>query len=471
MKRTKEGIRLYMNVCMVAYTYYELDNRVMRYAETLAARGDHVDVIALRRRDGEPDAVVNGVNVLKVQTRIPDEKGKMSYLFRLVSFLLRSTWTLAKRHFRTRYDLIHVHSVPDFLVFSAILPKLTGAKVILDIHDVLPELYASKFSSGRNSPAFKMLLLVERASTRIANHVIIANDLWRERLVARSVSEEKCTAILNFPDRNIFCPSGKTRKDGRFVLLYPGTLSWHQGLDIAIRAFAKICHRVPGAEFHIYGDGPEKEGLVNLTHNLGLDGQVLVHSCVSLREIAVVMEDADLGVVPKRGDSFGNEAFSTKTLEFMALGVPLIVAATAIDQYYFNDQLVRFFRCGDVDDLADAMLQLITDSALRQQLAGNGLLFAMHNDWEHKKSVYLDIVDALAGHARSFTPVSTRSEISAGVLSESYVDSSIDEIELKLIAKDHSVQDSSRILGAGARAGFQAQASPRGLSGINNGRR
>jgi len=401
-----------MKVCMVAYTYYEEDNRVMRYAETFAAQGDHVDVIALRHPDEQPYSEVQGVNVLKIQTRIQNEKAKRSYLFRVVLFLLRSAWLLAKRHRRLRYDLIHVHSVPDFLVFAALFPKLTGAKVILDIHDVLPEFYASKFNAGRQSFVFKLLLITERVSARIADHVIIANDLWRDRLVARAVREDKCSTILNFPDRRVFCRRSKTRKDGRFLMLYPGSLGKHQGLDIAIRAFGKICDQVPHAEFHIYGDGGEKERLIALTHELRLDNRVFIHDGVPLREIAAVIADADLGIVPKRSDTFGDEAFSTKTLEFMILGVPLIVAATKIDRYYFNDSLVRFFRSGDEDDLAEAILELIQDPELRQRLAKNGLQFANQYDWESNKDRYLDIVDLLVpseAAARLKTTLATKS--------------------------------------------------------------
>lgn len=384
-----------MNVCMVAYTYYDGDNRVMRYAETLAARGDQVDVIAIRRSDTESDGVVNGVNVLKIQSRIRNEKGRGSYVLRLLTFLFRATWIVARRHHRVHYDLIHVHSVPDFLVMAAWLPRLTGAKVILDIHDILPEFYASKFKTTSHSFAFKLLVMVERMSARIAHHVIIANDLWRKKLVTRSVPEDKCTTILNYPDRSIFRRNGRTRNDGRFLILYPGSLGRHQGVDIAIRAFAKIQDQVPQAEFHVYGEGPTRPQLIDLVTRLGLDSRVFMHESLPLRKIARIMENADLGIVPKHGDSFGGEAFSTKTLEFMSLGVPLIVAATAVDKYYFNDSLVKFFRCGDEDDLAAAILQLVRDSRLRQQLSRNGLAFAKLHDWESNKGKYLELVSAL----------------------------------------------------------------------------
>ncbi len=378
---------------MLAYTHYESDNRVMRYAETLATRGDCVDVIALRRSDDESDCVLNGVNVMKIQTRIRDEKGKSAYLFRVLGFLMRSMRLLASRG--VHYDLIHVHSVPDFLVFATWIQKLGGTKIVLDIHDILPEFYASKFAVGPSSLVFRALLVVEWASARMADHVIVANDIWRDRLVSRSVRAEKCTAILNYPDRSIFDRKGRIRDDGRFVILYPGTLGWHQGLDIAIRAFAGITPQAPHAEFHIYGAGGEKQKLLELVRELGLERRVFIHEMVTLREVARIMEDADLGIVPKRGDSFGNEAFSTKTLEFMSLGVPLIVAATAIDRHYFDDSVVRFFRCGDQDELSLAMLEMINDAQLRKRLAQAGLEFAGRNDWEKKKQIYLDLVDGL----------------------------------------------------------------------------
>lgn len=385
-----------MKICMIAYSHYDTDNRIMRYAETLARRGDHVDVIVLRGAGEEPPRVRNGVNVVRVQTRPDGQQSKGSYLWPVLSFFFRSAWLLAKRHRRLHYDIVHVHSVPDFLVFAAVYPRFTGAKVILDIHDILPELYAAKFGVGEQSVVFRALLLVERISARFAHHVIVANDIWRERLVRRSIPAVKCTTILNFPDRTLFHRQvAKSQQDGRFIILYPGSLGQHQGLDLAVRALAKIRTQVPKAELHIYGFGPEKQKLLDLANDLGLGDQFVLRDPLPLAEIVRVMENADLGIVPKRADSFGNEAFSTKTLEFMSLGVPIIVADTAIDRYYFDDSIVRFFSSGDVDALAAAMLELVRDSELRCKLAQNALQFVSHNDWEAKKFIYLGIIEAL----------------------------------------------------------------------------
>jgi glycosyltransferase involved in cell wall biosynthesis len=406
-----------MNVCMISYSVYEADGRVMRYAETLAQRGDIVDVIALSRAGRTSDDVIGGVNVFRVQGRTHDEKGPLTYLVRVLSFFVRAMLLLMRRQSKKRYDLVHVHSVPDFMVFTAWLPRLQGAKIILDIHDVLPELYASKFSVSDMSLIYKVLLQVEKSSAAFADHVIIANDIWRDKLLLRSVPADKCTAILNFPDRSIFARQGRTRSDERFVMLYPGTLNWHQGLDIAIRAFAAIKDAAPNAEFQIYGVGPAEDSLRSLVADLGLDGRVRLNGSREIRDVASLMENADLGVVPKRDDPFGDEAFSTKTLEFMAMGVPVLVADTKIDRYYFNDSIVQFFRAGDEASLSESMLRLIRDPERRADLARNGSQFINGNDWESNKSTYVDIVNRLKAGVRSWlSPTADSREASKRML-------------------------------------------------------
>jgi len=380
---------------MVAYAFYDTDNRIRRYAETLARRGDRVDAIALRRKGQPRTAVINGVNVFRIQEREIDEQSPFSYLFKLILFFFRSSFYLAWLHLRRRYHLIHVHSVPDWEVLAAWVPKLLGAKVILDIHDIVPELYASKFNVSHDSWLVRTLCVVEKISGAFADHVIIANDLWRDTLLARSLPGPKCTAILNFPDEKIFYRRGAARSEGKFVMIYPGTLNHHQGLDLAIRAFSRIQAEVPQAEFHIYGTGPDSAKLRQLVVNLGLTAKVQINEPMPLEEIAAVIEQADLGVVPKRTDSFGNEAFSTKTLEFMSLGVPVLVSDSKVDRYYFNDSVVKFFRGGDEQDLAESMLLLARDSRLRAGLTQSADDFVRNYRWSVRKRTYLELVDSL----------------------------------------------------------------------------
>ncbi len=384
---------------MLAYTFYESDNRVRRYAETLARRGDRVDVIALRGNSSPKMEIINNVRLFRIQKRVRNETGRFSYLFRLVQFFWRSMFFLAIKEMKDHYDLVHVHSVPDFEVFAAWFPKVRGAKLILDIHDLLPEFYASKFAARPDSRLNRLLLLAERMSAHFADHVIAANHIWGDRLRARSVQPAKCTPILNYPDGSIFYRRGRVRTDGKFIMLYPGSLNRHQGMDLAIQALARIKDQVPQVELHIYGDGSEAGNLRKLAGELGLAERVKFYEGVRITEVPHIMENADLGIVPKRTDGFGNEAFSTKVLEFMTLGVPVIVSDSAVDRYYFTDRVVTFFKGNDEEHLAQCVLEMIQDPAKRTAQVERANEFVKTFDWDLRKNEYLGLVDSLVHSA------------------------------------------------------------------------
>ncbi len=157
----------------------------------------------------------------------------------------------------------------------------------------------------------------------------------------------------------------------------------------------KISARIPEAELHIYGDGNMKDGLMALAQELGLNGRVRFFNLLPLRQIAEIMANADIGVVPKRADSFGNEAYSTKIMEFMSLQVPMVVSNTKIDQYYFDNSGVRFFESGNPDALADAVCEVLRNQELRQQMVERASEYVTRNDWVTAKVKYLKLVDGL----------------------------------------------------------------------------
>lgn len=390
-------------ICMVTHSFYQTDTRVISYADALTERGDEVDVIGLKRDSNLPETEMIGrVRVYRVLKRFKkNEKKKSGYLLSILKFWLAASARLIREHRRRPYDLIHVHNVPDFLVFAAWHPKLTGAKIILDIHDIVPEFYANKFHVESSSFVISLLKKIERLSAWFADHVIIANHLWHPKVVSRSVPEKKCTVFINHVNRKVFYPRERAAKNGKAIILFPGGLQWHQGLDIAIRAMPDVLAKVPEAEFHIYGDGNVKEDLVALTRSLALTEKVRFFDIVSAREIAKVMANADLGVVPKRADSFGNEAYSTKIMEFMSLGVPVVVSSTKIDRHYFDDTVVRFFESGNSAALAEAVVDVLRNDEGRRRMVARASEYAVRNSWDVRKADYLRLVDSLCASGQN----------------------------------------------------------------------
>ena len=161
--------------------------------------------------------------------------------YNMVAFFLKVMIILGFRAFRNKYDIIHVNNPPDFLVFSAIIPKLFGAKIILDMHENIPELYSIKFNRSDDNPIIRSLIWMERLATNYADIVLAAHDLLKNRLVKRdSIPEDRCISIMNYPQLDKFKPLIEKPKNKTIKIIYPGTISYHHGIDILIKAISII---------------------------------------------------------------------------------------------------------------------------------------------------------------------------------------------------------------------------------------
>src|SRR5260370_35164882 len=123
---------------MGAYTYYESDSRVIREAQAAVYGGFEVDFIALRRPGTPRTEMVRGVRVIRLNQVKYRGGGYFKYLLAYLQFFLRCLVKTTALFARRRYRAIHVNNMPDFLVFTTIIPRLFGTKVILDIHDPMP---------------------------------------------------------------------------------------------------------------------------------------------------------------------------------------------------------------------------------------------------------------------------------------------------------------------------------------------
>lgn len=396
-RQAGRSFRRSSHIALVAYSHYATDGRIKRYAEALAERGDRVEMLSTRESLDEPQHFSDrGVQVHQIFDRLDDNQTKpMDYLIPIVRFLVRARRWLNEAGKCDPLEVIHVHNVPDFLVFAATKARHQGAKVILDIHDLVPEFFGSKFGGRKRGLTIAALRWMEWLSARQADHVIVSNDLWLGTYALRTGSMHKASVFVNYVDSTIFRPDPAAQPNGKPIIIFPGGLQWHQGVDLAIRAFAEVSAQMPAAEFHIYGWGNMKGELIKLAKELNLEQKVRFFEPVSIDEIAKIIPQATLAVVPKRADGFGNEAYSTKIMEMMAVGVPVVAAATKIDRYYFNESLLKFFEPGNPKAMAEAMVAVLTDEKLRSELVKNALAHAAQNSWDIHKYRYLRLVDDL----------------------------------------------------------------------------
>lgn len=383
---------------MVAYTNYRRDPRVRRQAEALVEAGHDVTFLASRHAGDAPRQRVSAVELLTFRGLGNRKTSALVYMADYALFFLRAFLHMSVRP--RRYALIHVNNMPDFLVFSALVPKLFGRPVIHDIHDLMPEIYAEKFRKPATHWMIRTLAWQERWAARFASRVITVEERLKDILGARGIDRRRIHVLMNLPDDRIFakrrCAPARGPADP-LVLIYHGTLARRLGLDVAIRAVALVARESPGVRFRIIGAGEERDALIDLARELQLGESVsFSEGFVPLEEIPGRLEDADVGIVPLRKSDGTDIMLPTKLLEYVSVGIPCIVPATGTIRRYFDAEMVEFFEAEDVESLAGAIRRLRDDIALRQRLAQQSFeRFASRFSWSQHRRTYIDLVENL----------------------------------------------------------------------------
>jgi glycosyltransferase involved in cell wall biosynthesis len=382
-------------ICMIAYTRYASDPRVRREAEALAARGDRVDFICVKEKDPGAPRTYDGVNLFPISAGRYQGDSTLSYLAIYVSFLVRASILVTRLYLRKRYDVIQVHTMPDFLVFAALVPKCFGAKVILDVHDLMPELYACKFGPDRRRWFIKLITWIERRSIAFADRAIAVHIPHRDALVHHGNSAEKFSILLNVPDPRIFQFNGVLRCDDRFRLIYHGTVARRHGLEVALRAVSAVKDQIPNLEFLVIGHGDDLPRIKGLVEQLRLGSFVRFLGTMPVEQLPKHLAQADVGLVPILYDSFTRYMLPLKLMEYARMGIPAIVSDTETIRAYFNPHMVRFCKPGDQQELAEAILELYRSPDRRKQLIAAAHEFSSTYNWDQQKNAYFDLVDGL----------------------------------------------------------------------------
>lgn len=388
------------SVCLIVQGPYDVDPRVRRKAEALAAAGYSVDVLALRAPDGPRTFILNGVHVETLS--LGKKRGTLArYAFEYLAFLLWASLRVHVLTWRKRYAVIDVNTLPDVLVFAPLFARWMGAALVLDMHEITPEFYMSKYGVSSSSSVVRLLTWLERRSVEFADHVITINEPILDLLVGRGLKREKATVVMNAADEARFAPPPAVagvgdRAGATFVMIYHGTLTRLYGLDLAIEAFSIADRDMPGAQLWILGSGTESDALARLAEERGLRSKVRIIGQVPAADIPAWLRQADAGILPIRSDVFLEFASPNKLPEYIVTGKPVIVSRLRAIRHYFGEDALAFAVPNDPADLARQMIRLCRDPELRSELARTAAVQYACISWEVMKERYLGLISRLA---------------------------------------------------------------------------
>ena len=381
-----------MRIAMIGYTFYDIDARVKRAAEALTESGHHVDIFAI----DHPEVRENSNELLRIRRlRVTKQRTVAArYAFEYGIFFAWAFALVSLRHARHKYDVVYVHNMPNFLVFAGIIPKLGGAKIVLDVHDPAVELLASV--RGQELPPWlrRLASAEERVSMSFSDALITVNESMRRRLSA--TTGRPVTVVMNLPDPAVFfppeVPSANRSPDW---LVYSGSIAHRNGLDLVVTALSRLADEFPALRFRVIGKGPALESVVRLAADLGVADRVEILDCVANDEIPALVSGAAAGISAQREDAFGSLVFSMKVAEYVALGLPVICSGITTMRHYFSDDELLFFEPANADDLARAIRDLLASPEAAAERAARSRMKLGKLDWPAQRDALVRTVEAL----------------------------------------------------------------------------
>jgi glycosyltransferase involved in cell wall biosynthesis len=391
---------------MIVHSYYPVGEvRAEREARAAVEAGYAVDVICLRRPQEAQVEVVDDILITRLPVEHVRGAGPLRSMGEYMRFAIRASAAVLRIHRRAQVDVVYVHAPPDFLIVTALVPRLLGSRVVLDIHDLSPHMFDARFGGGRWArPVERVLRSIERSACFVADRVITVHDPYRDELAANGVPSGKIVVVMNAPPSAVV-ELGRTaaangQHSGSFVVAYHGTVTHWYGVDLIIQAIARLGDRIPNLRGLILGEGDALSSAEALAHQAGVASRIEFPSTLlSQAEAVSRVAGASCGVIPNRQSHLNRFALSSKLLEYVALDIPVVVSRLETLAAHFGPEEVTFFDPGDVESLAEAIAWVAEHPAEAREKTKRAQRRAEAYSWPRSQARLLETLSSTAAEA------------------------------------------------------------------------
>lgn len=383
-------------VCIVRQNFYPTDMLVRREAQALREASFDVDVICTSSPRQPREEVVDGIHVHRLPPQ-RKKRGVARYFFEYFSFFFLVAFKLTILHLRRPYALIQVNTMPDFLVFATLIPRLLGAKVSLQVYEPMPELWATKFHFPL---LIKLLQVVEQLSLRYTHAAFTVTQQLKDTLVARGADPDKITVVLNVPAERFFreyAAGPAPAIDGNFTLICHGAIEERYGHDTMLEAIHSLRSVIPNIRLRILGKGSYLEELLAQVEALNLGDHVQYLGYVPLPQLVQELRRADVGIVAQKSSPYSHLVHTGKMYDYLYFNKPVIASRLRAVSAYFDEASLCYFAPGDAQDLARAIRYLYENPEAREMFARNSRRLYERYRWEWQGVAYTTVSRRLAG--------------------------------------------------------------------------
>ncbi len=381
------------------YEEFPRDPRVRRYVNALNESGIFCIIICSKKKKDKIFENWNGNRVY----RIPVAKLRQGFFLTFLEYLIfifLSSFLISYLGIKYRFKIIQVHTLPDSLIFAAALNKLLGAKLILDLHEIFPELFIARKPKLKNSIWVKILMLNEKISIKFADVLITIHDNAKEIFTGRNKGiEYKIHVILNGVDRSEFSESSLKPTD-KFVIIYNGTINKILNLTIVVETLAKLKNKMADKDFdkivfRLYGDGPAVDEILALAEKLGVRDKVEYLGFLPPQEMRRVVLNSNVLILPPLKNIYSDLFYTIKLVEMVYLKIPVIATRLNTYKYYYREESLFYFDSGNIGQLVENVIKVFYDKNLVSLKVENAFKDYQKVRWEIMKERYLAVINNL----------------------------------------------------------------------------
>lgn len=381
-------------LCHVFFDEYPKDSRVRRYTNALIENGYEVYIISSNNGNFKFFEKEKNINIF----RLPIKKKRKSFLRRIWEYFVFQFYsTILVTYIFVKYKvrMYHVHTLPDFLVFSCILPKLFGAKIILDFHELFPEFMMQHKSNLKYSSfIIKILLFQEKLSYLFADEIIVFHDPAKEILLKRIGNKRKMTTVMNGVDETEL-PSFERRTNNEFKLIYNGTINFNYNLSLIVKALNIIREKdisiYNKISFNLYGDGPDLSNILNTAKKLNIEN-VYYKGRLKFTDMMKELETASACILPPQKDIYSELYYSLKLTEMIYFRIPVIATRLKTYLYYYPENCLIYFNSNDAEELSEKIIFICENKDKLKTFTENALKAYQKINWGIMRKRYLNIV-------------------------------------------------------------------------------
>lgn len=382
-----------------------LDRRVWLQCRSLHAAGYQVSVVCPKEPDDPAYERLEGIHLHKYAPP-PRSRGVVGFAWEVV-YCWVQTLRLTLRVMRGEgFDVIQACNPPDTFWALAVLLRPFGKRFVYDQHDLCPELFRVRFPDG--PPLLhRLLLLLERATYAVADHVIATNGSFRTVALDRGGrAATDVTVVRSGPIAGTMRrgdPRPHLRRGKRHLLCYLGVMGPQDGVDRLLRAVAHLVHELGRRDVHValLGFGDSLDDLRRLTVELGIGDHVEFTGRADDAMIADYLSTADLAVAPDPKNDFNDRCTMNKVVEYLAFELP-VVSFDLIETRVTAGEAAVYVDGDDPVRMAIAIDGVLRDPLARRRMGRVGRERVVQQlSWEHQATRYVGVFDRLLGHGQS----------------------------------------------------------------------